>query len=195
MRLNLKDILVFKAFTLTELIVGTAILVIITGLLFTLLLGMLDISELGSTESRVQQEARQAMEIMTSELKSSDRTKIVLPAGPSYSPTISFYLPTDLDGDGTIIAAATGNIEWNPTVYTYSIVSGPMGISQLRRTGGGQPDKVLANYVVSVLFADHNIDANLALDEARIILKVRKNVPKKQRPFEVELNGVVKLRN
>jgi len=194
MKAILKNNFNLTGVTLVELLVSIVVVVIITGVLFGILFGMLNISDLGSEGSKLQQQAREAMRFMITELKSSNKDKIILSTGP-YSPTISFYLPQDIDGDGTIINSTTGNIEWNPNLYTYDKQISSFGIGQLVRSGGGEPNRILASYVDSILFANHDIDSNLTLDELRIILKVKKNIARSQRPVEFQLDGIVRLRN
>ena len=181
--------------TLIETMVAGTILVSM-GLIATLWInGAADLWWTTNTQSEVRTRAQQAMKRMVDELRSATRTaaasppNATIPAAPGNT-TITFYLPTDLDGNGTIVDAI-GTTEWdlvNPVQY----VSVPAA-RQLRRVQGAQT-VVFANDVQSVTFEDVSITPSLHVNEVKVTLTLQKTTPQ-QRTVSATAIEIVKLRN
>ena len=140
-------------------------------------------------------EAEQALLTVTRELRAGTRTEVasppnaLIPASPANT-TLTFYLPGDINGDGTIVDGA-GEIEWVngvPIVYAYNA-----GLQQLTRTAGGQT-RVVANNVSSLFFEDRTINVTLNDDEVRIRLSIRKTTSRGM-PIVGTVSGITQLRN
>jgi prepilin-type N-terminal cleavage/methylation domain-containing protein len=66
-----------------------------------------------------------------------------------------FRLPADLDGDGRIVSAATGNIEWGPALIGYILIpnnTGTLNLVRRRVTGGAIADEVICRCVEARTF-------------------------------------------
>ncbi len=107
-----------------------------------------------------------------------------------------FYLPGDVDGNGTILDA-TGNIEWatvNQIQYFYDAGTRRL----LRRTlQAGVPvgtDRVIASDVTAAAFADQASDATLLSDEIRLTLTTARTTVK-NRTLTSSVNSISRLRN
>ena len=184
-----------RGFTLVEVMVAGTILSAIGLLVGLWLSGISNLWWTSTTKSQASTTVQQALTRMTSELKAATRTGsptapgISIPAAPNNT-SLTFYLPTDLDGDGTIIDAS-GNTEWdtaNPIQYTYDAPS-----QQLRRVRAGQTI-LLATNVTSVRFDDATTNATLLSNEVQITLTLQPSVPQ-GRITPTTSTETVKLRN
>lgn len=184
-----------RGLTLVELVVFSAMFVVATGVLLEFVTRQSDFLDFSTMRGDLHLQLQLAMEQMTKDLRPATRAaagsppNISIPAAPGNT-AITFYLPTDQDGNGLIIDAA-GNIEWdtgNPIQYQYNAAT-----RQLRRVAGANVH-VLANDVANVAFADQNIDASLYPDQVKILLTLQKTTLR-QRTVSATLTTVVKLRN
>jgi type II secretory pathway pseudopilin PulG len=177
-----KKVLGLSAFSLVEVLVASFIFTILGSLVALYLAQGIQSWEVGITQADLQAQARPAMDKMLRELKNATRTdagipspQLSIPAAPDNN-SITFYLPQDQDGDGTIIDA-TGNIEWNtdnPIKYQRDA-----SLNQLIRTveddtGNVLSREILCTDVSSVEFIDASIDSSLFLNELKIILDLQK---------------------
>jgi hypothetical protein len=159
------------------------------------LTGLSDLWQTSSTQSDLRVTTQQVMNRMVSELRSATRTaaasppNIVIPAAPNNT-TLTFYLPTDINGNGTIVDAI-GNIEWdlvNPIQYVY--VPAQRRLERQR----GADTIVLANDVQSVTFEHAGINPALYQNEVRISLQLQRTTPQR-RVLSGTSTEIVKLRN
>ena len=167
-----------RGFTLVEVMVAGTILSAVGLLVGLWLAGVSSLWWTSTTKSQASTTVQQALSRMTSELTLATRTGsptapgISIPAAPNNT-SLTFYLPIDLDGDGTIIDA-NGNTEWDtahPIQYTYDAPS-----RQLRRVKGGQA-VILATNVTGVRFDDVTTDATLLANEVTITLTLQPTIP------------------
>ena len=184
-----------QGFTLVETVVTGTILLSMSLVVTLWLRGALDVSSVSMTQSEMRVSAQQAMNRIVFELMSGSRTapasppNATIPAAPG-NITMTFYLPTDLDGNGTIIDA-TGNTEWdlvNAIQYVYVPAQ-----RQLQRVQGGN-QVVLANDVQAVTFEDVNIDPTLSINEVKTTMTVQRTTPQ-GRTVSATVVEIVKLRN
>ena len=175
--------------------VAGAILVSIGLLVVRWLTGVSELWWTATTQSETRTAVQQAVSRMTSELKAATRTgsptppAISIPAAPNNT-QVTFYLPTDVDGDGTIVDAS-GNTEWdaaNSIQYVYDAPS-----KQLRRVRGAQT-VILAHDVTSATFNDVSIDASLFANELKITLTLQTTTPQ-HHTLSATSTEIVKLRN
>jgi len=89
------------------------------------------------------------------------------PGNPAYGETREpgFKIPEDLDGDGLLTDAATGNIEWTDHDISYALITDPNGINVLYRSVDGNPTDILARYVERITFDTIDTDASIDLNE------------------------------
>ena len=184
-----------RGIALFEAMLVTSIGVLISVVLLECLNQGSDFWELSTTQADLGTREEIVMDEMVRELRSATRTaqtsppKISIPPSPNNT-QLTFYLATDLDGNGLILDA-TGNLEWdtnNPVQYQYA-----PSTRQLRRLVGAT-QRVLASDVASVTFADQAIDSSLANNEVKIVLTLQRTTPH-QRVVTTTATPLVKLRN
>lgn len=134
-----------KGFTILEMMIAASIFLILMAAIFM----MMDVGRgswfIGDASVELRQEIIKAFMTMERELRETGQSQINL-AGGSSSPTLTFRLPQDNNGDGTILDAA-GEVEWSGPV-TYAL----NGSNQVTRTMGGQTT-ILANNIVNLQFS------------------------------------------
>jgi hypothetical protein len=91
---------------------------------------------------------------MENELRKTRAAQIDIGSGTS-SPTLTFRIPNDNDGNGTVLNS-TGQIEWSNTI-TYA----RNGANQITRTVSDGPTTIIANNVTNLLFTRPAIPPNL----------------------------------
>lgn len=135
-----------KGFTLIEILVSSTIFLLLVAVGFQSMSSGREAWYTSSATVAARQEIMKAYLQMEKELKETRPTQINLTIGNNAS-SISFKLPCDINGDGTILDA-TGNIEWcaNSTVYSLNATS-----QQITRTLSGTTT-VLANNITSLQF-------------------------------------------
>jgi len=184
-----------SGFTLVETIVAGGLLVSMSLIAMLWLTGTSTLWWTSTTQAQVRSDMQQSMSRMTAELRSATRSaagsppNAVIPAAPGNT-TITFYLPTDADANGTIIDAL-GNIEWdvaNPIQYNYVAAS-----QQVQRVQAGQTI-ILANSVTSATFDALNTNATLLPNEVRITMTMQKPTPQGRTVSSTSI-VTVKLRN
>ena len=191
-----KIILNNQGLTMLEMMIASLIFLMIVGSLFGALINAMDYWEFSVVTSDLQSNGQLAMNLMIKELRSATRTAGSTPpdAGvlgtPPNNQGMLFYLPGDIDGDGTIVDVATGDTEWLPNIVQY--LYDPAKQQIVRTTMGTQ--KVLANNVTDIHFDDWNTDVSLFRDEIKITLELRKSTSK-GRPVVYSAVSTVKLRN
>jgi len=133
-----------KGFTITEFLIAICIFLVLVLSLFQ----ALDISRSLWFNDEVSVELRReiikAFTNMERELKETRPALTSLTSGTS-SATLTFCIPQDNDGDGTILNSF-GDIEWSPQI-TYAL----NGSHQITRTVSGNT-AIMANNVSALLF-------------------------------------------
>ena len=180
-----------KGITLVELIVAFVIVAIGGAILMLFLRNQTDLMETSSAYGSVRTRAELAVGNMSDELRLATRKGAGSPPNLSIAGNaLTFYVPTDADGDGRIVDAS-GSIEWNvasPVQYIYDA-----GTQQLNRTQGAAT-RILAHHVSGVTFSDKSIDGTLNDDEVKIQLSVQETT-QHQRAALATVATVIKLRN
>ena len=182
--------------TLVEVLMASAIFVVLAALLYGVYFSGLDIWETARFQADLQAQARLALNFMVSELRNATRTStqnpspnLSIPSTPN-NKQIHFYLPEDKDKNG-LITDANGSIEWaTNNQIDYQFIPGQ---HLLRRLEKGEK-KILAEDVADLQFIDIGIDPTLAVNELKIILTLNTTTPR-QRMISVTLSAVVALRN
>lgn len=135
-----------RGFTLLEVMLVVAILLIIGAIGFQLLSTGNISWESANTSLTIEQEIRRGIILMAKELERSSPSTIVgVPADGIYYNSITFRMPQDNDGDGTIVNAI-GNIEWSNLIVYQLTFNASLNSFQLIRTQG-VVTRVLANYM------------------------------------------------
>jgi len=142
-----------KGLTLIEILVATVISTI-------LIFAVFQVMEVGRSSwfradvvVELRQEIIKTFMRMESELKETRPAQISLGSGTSGS-SLTFKIPQDNNGDGTILDAS-GNIEWSGNI-TYAL----NGANQITRTASGLTS-ILANNVVSLQFTRPTSPVNI----------------------------------
>jgi len=142
-----------KGFTLIEVMVGVVILL----LLILAAFAVMDVGRgawfTGDVSVALRQEVIKAFARMERELNGTRPAQISLRIGTS-SPSLTFEIPQDINGDGTILDAQ-GNVEWSG-----NIVYALNGSNQITRTASGKTS-VLANNIVNLQFSRPASPVNL----------------------------------
>ena len=184
-----------EGWTLIEAVLATTMLLVVFGGALALLNLQSDFWELATTQTDSRSEVERIMASVVKELRLARRVtagiapNISIPAAPGNT-TMTFYVPTDVDGDHTVLDAI-GAVEWNtadPIQLTYDAAS-----QQLRRLQGGVT-RVLATHVTAATFSDQAIDGTLASNEVRVALTTQQ-MTAHQRPVAMSASTVVRLRN
>lgn len=184
-----------KGLTLTELVVAFAI----TGIAGTLLLGFLqqqnDFLENSVIQGDIRTKAQIALDVMANELRQATRKAAGSPPNATITdvngnPTLTFYVPADVNGDGRIIDGA-GNIEWDTVQsiqYQYNAA-----LKQIIRTQGAATH-VIATHVNSASFQDQTSNALLNANEIRLQMTFQEQTSHRRIPTAT-VATVVTLRN
>lgn len=138
-----------RGFTLPEMMVSVVIVAVIGGgLVMAFKAGQIS-SQSAQAHMGVSYELRRGVDAMSQELTSSrDDQLLGVPADGNWYNTLTFRLPVDLNGDGTVLDAA-GALEWSANPITYSL--GGISGDQIVRTHGTQL-RVLTNGVQALQF-------------------------------------------
>ena len=166
-------------FTLTETLVATAIAAVMGGVLVAAFKSGQQTWYSGEAKMAASYELRRGVEAVSRELAASRSNQVsILNNGGS----VTFRVPADLDGDGTILDAA-GALEWSANTITYSLAG-----DQVVRTEGANT-RVLANGVQSLQF--QTVGGNLDL------LEIAMTVQRDNSGFQSQasLTTRVRLRN
>jgi len=108
---------------------------------------------------------------------------------------IAFLIPEDLDGDGLLTSAATGDIEWSDYDLSYVPVTGPDGNNRLERWEDDRPTDVLATYVERVTFDTIDTDPSIHFNEIVVTIYMARPTPEKGVWLQTQLSTTVKMRN
>jgi len=75
---------------------------------------------------------------------------------PDFGPNreIVFVLPADADEDGVPDIDGQGDLLWEPTEYSYVVLTGPDGVNVLERREDGASPRVIARNVERIVFDD-----------------------------------------
>ncbi len=177
-------------FTLIEIMVAACIFLVLISMAFLTLNTGMNAWFGGSASVEVRNEIVKALNTMGNELKATAPAQTNLPSGGSAT-SITFHLPQDIDGDGTIInwngvaPLYEPTIEWSPTTVTYELNASQQVI---RRTSQGE-SRILANNIVGLQFSSpttqsHIIQINISAqkrdrkgrlvnDAATLMIKMR----------------------
>lgn len=105
-------------------------------------------SQTAQAHMDVSYELRRGVDAMSQELASSRDDQLDVPADGNWYNSLTFRLPVDLNGDGTVLDTA-GALEWSANPITYSL--GGISGDQIVRTNGTQL-RVLTNGVQALQF-------------------------------------------
>lgn len=142
-----------KGFSLTELLISVSILVILIFASFAAMNTGRSAWLTADESVQLRQEIIKIFMRMEKELKETRPAQTSLTIGSS-SPSLTFKMPQDNNGDGTVLDAFA-NVEWSGDI-TYA----RNGNNQITRTASGSTD-VLANNVVSLLFTRPTSPTNI----------------------------------
>lgn len=180
-------------FSLIEVIVATCVFLILVNMAFITLNTGMNSWFTGDTAVELRNEIIKAFSAMEKELKrTGPPPHIDLDSGESAS-FVNFYLPADVDGDGTVInwngvaPRYEPFTEWSTTVITYELnANGEI----IRRTSLGQ-SRVLARNISSLQFSTSAVASDIlqidisaqkrdakgriVIDTAQLLVKMRNN--------------------
>jgi len=185
-----------RGFTLIEIMIAVAITAVAVGMIYGMYASSQEAWDIKAEQADMQAQGRRALREMVDELRKTTRTStqtpspnLVIPSTPN-NRQVDFYLPVDIDGDGTI-TDSNGDVEWDTSnKIRYQYVPGQ---KLLRRLEGGA-QRTIALAVSDIRFTDQGIDPTLYRDELVIDLTLTKTT-KRQRNLTMTFRGVVKLRN
>ncbi|RJP29527.1 MAG: hypothetical protein C4533_00595 [Candidatus Omnitrophota bacterium] len=134
-----------RGLTLIEILVASSILILLILAVFQVMEAGRSAVFTGDLTVQLRQEIIRTFMRMERELKEARPALVSLTSGNSSS-TITFSVPQDINGDGTVLDDF-GAIEWS-AVITYAL----NGSNQIIRTSSGVTN-VLANDIVSLQFS------------------------------------------
>ncbi len=181
-----------KAITLVEFMIAAAIFLIISLALVLTLNYTRQSIEVVIVSTELQEEAYNALNIITTELRGTNSTKIN--AGPILADdigyvSITFAIPFDVDSDGDILDAS-GLIEWSDQNPANWDVAYSLSGNQLIRTAGDGRNPILANHVTFLEFkrsvaTPSFIEISMTVEKSTFF----------NRTIEVSLTSQIKMRN
>lgn len=115
---------------------------------------------------------------------------------PAFGPVreIVFKIPQDLDGDGLLTAASTGDIEWSTYDVSYVLETDAAGINVLYRRENQVVTEILARYVERITFDTIETDMSIGMNEIVITVYMARPTPKGLW-LETNLSTCVTMRN
>mgnify|MGYP000860864176 CR=1 FL=1 len=149
MRIDKKN----KSFTLPEILVAFSIFTLLTIGVFQVMSVGKNFWFTGDISMELRQEIIKTFMKMENELRKTRPAQITLGSGTSSS-MLTFRIPNDNNGNGTILDAS-GNVEWsNPITYALN------DANQITRTTSGSTT-ILANNIISLQFTRPMTPLNL----------------------------------
>ena len=117
-------------------------------------------------------------------------------SSPAFGPVreIVFKIPEDLDGDGLLTDASTGNIEWSNYDVSYVLETDAAGINILYRRENQVITETLARYVERITFDTIQTDPAVDMNEIVITVYMARPTPKGLW-LETNLSTCVTMRN
>lgn len=175
--------------TLVEVLIASSVMIVMCLALGTLMRWGMLFWKSEQNRIGISFELRRGVHSVARELTQTRADQVQLvPADGVWYPSISFSVPQDLNGDGTVLDAA-GAIEWNLSRITYS--RGGLDNLQIRRTQGA----AVADTGFGVTdLAFRRTFAKPSVVEIRMQVQPR-NVPGEHQPQAVTLSTQVRLRN
>lgn len=100
----------------------------------------------------------------------------VAPGDPAFGDVkgLAFKIPRDLDGDGLLTNALTGEIEWTPNYISYSVITSAGGVNTLVRREAGVVTDRIASYVERVTFDTIYTDPTIGMNDIVVTLYMAK---------------------
>ena len=169
-----------KGFTLIEILVASLIMSVIMAALFVALSIGQNSWFTGDAAIELRDQTIRSIMNMDKELSETRPSKINLAIGATSS-TVTFYVPQDNNGDGSVVDSV-GNIEWSGAI-TYSLNSS----NQIIRASGG------ASTIIGIDIAT----LQFTMTENRLIqidITARKTALSKRQMQDTE-QAVIKIRN
>lgn len=171
-----------RAFTLVEMLVAACIFFILVAMAFLVLNSGVSSWLAGDVEVDLRRELVKAIVSMEKELKLTRASQTNLASG-AVSNSLTFAIPQDINGDGTILDA-TGQVEWSPNRVTYSLnANGEIirtttarasvlarNITRLTFTRPVSPVNILQ---VDISAQRQNIKGRIFTDTGQLIIKMR----------------------
>lgn len=192
-----------KGFTLLEAIVAGGITIVAIGIISAIYFSGKETWETHQTYAQLQAEARLAMHTMGSELRMATRKSTATPSPNIYIPSspnnteIYFYLPADIDGDGTLLDSTTGRLEWdtdNIIAYRFNATGKTLLRQVLDNASTILSSKIISQDISAAQFSDIGINNSLKLTEVRIALNLSRETPNR-RNITTSISSIIKLRN
>lgn len=172
-----------KGFTLFEILVVCAVFTVLLFAIFQVLDTGIGSWVSGDVSTEVRQELIKTFMRMERELKETRPAQISLGSGAN-SVSLTFKVPQDINGDGTILDSS-GYVEWSADI-TYALNAS----NQITRTVSGHAPVVIANNITSLQFSRPASPVNIL----QIDITAQKNSAKGQ-PFSDSGQIMVKMRN
>lgn len=137
-----------RGFTILEIVVSTSLMAMVSGVLVNTLRVSQQAWQMQQSHLSAFQELRRGMDAMSRVVVSSRMDQLSIPADDNWYAGLTFRVPEDRDGDGSVLDAADA-VEWSdPILYSVRGFNG----TQLMRTQTGASDRVLANDVIGLRF-------------------------------------------
>ncbi len=137
-----------RGFLLVEMVVALGIVALISGLLVLALRMNQQSWEVADAYLTTSNELRRGMQAISRELASANNASLNIPADGNWYPGLTFRVPEDLDGNGTVLDS-NGVLELS-SVIQYSL--GGSDGAQIMRSQAGVTNRVLSDGVTSLLF-------------------------------------------
>ena len=176
-----------KGFSLVELMVVMAILGVISSILIATLAAGQQTWQVEQARMTVSAELRRGIDSMSREVASTQAAQLSIPADGNWYNTLTFRVPFDVDGNGTVLDNVTGALEWSPQI-TYSL--GGNGGNQIQRTQNAAV-QILANGATVLQFRRQAATPSIL----EINVTVQRGNTTSNFPNTGTLNTRVRLRN
>jgi type II secretory pathway pseudopilin PulG len=163
-----------SGFTLVEVAISLTVFILLVASLFGLSTQMTAFAGASDLDFSVQVEGSRATERMTEVLRKSGRVTsggVTYPRVVEGGSALEFRLLADLDLNGYAFAQESGDLEWDPRVFTLSADED----GDLRVVAGGVPLYSVARNVSALRFETAVEDSALDLRELSFSFEVRRD--------------------
>ncbi len=143
-------------------------------------------------------ELEQVASEVNRELRNATRAAVGTPPNITLQSAtdLRFYLPGDVDGNGTILDAI-GAIEWATGLQVQYLYDAPSRQLRRRTLQAGNPvgtTRVIGDDITVISFADQTTDNTLLADEIRMTLTALRTTTQ-GRAVTMSVNTIIRLRN
>ncbi len=191
---NLGKRLRTRGLTFVEIMVGITILAVIFTAVLSLATASVTASIFNEDEARVEHEANRALQRITSIARKVGWTTqggTTFPEVAAGGEEFRFVVLADADGNGYPFSQTTGELEWNPEIFTMK--TDPDGVLAVF-DDNNVPVWTIARNVASVVFTTYLQDPTLEMRALRVVVTTSRDTVRHDTLTSVK-TGTIHMRN